>query len=562
MATIDDLHWFKTTFARRIANLINGKVFDVDMLTALAYQETGELWGEMRHNNTFSANDIAALCCGDTLDADKGRVAFPRTKSDLLAVQKGSEMFDIARQALLNMASHVPGYKFAFNKPNKFCHGFGIYQYDLQFFPGNASYFLNKEYEIFENSLAKALGELEKGLVKVKLQKQTAITDLEFCHVAICYNTGGFNPAHGLRQGYQSGGRYYGEAIRDFLALARTITSEAGAIPVSTVVPGKAVFSSDINLNATGPALRVDVENFPLRLRSSPSLSSPLDANVIATMPDGQEVRAITGTKVNNFIEIEVVLGGSVFRGFASGDFLVPATGTRPPVLTENVLPEAHLKPATTLITKRTGIATARSLNEADMPGRIADNPAGLRNELGKIISWLDVENPSHKRYKPRDGFTFCNIYAHDYCALSGVYLPRVWWTAKALARLENGQSLSPLLGETVDEVRANDLYRWLRDFGERFGWRRAISLDELQNHANLGGIGLIVARRRNEGRSGHIVLVVPETASETAKHDTSGRVEYALQSQAGSVNFKYGLGTRNWWKDERFAEAAFWMHK
>ena len=73
--------------------------------------------------------------------------------------------------------------------------------------------------------------------------------------------------------------------------------------------------------------------------------------------------------------------------------------------------------------------------------------------------------------------------------------------------------------------------------------------------------VSLIVARRKEDGRSGHIVAVVPETATDEARRDEAGQVTMPLQSQAGTVNFRYGLSSPNWWRDERFAEAAFWMH-
>jgi hypothetical protein len=46
------------------------------------------------------------------------------------------------------------------------------------------------------------------------------------------------------------------------------------------------------------------------------------------------------------------------------------------------------------------------------------------------------VDKATHKRYKPIPNATFCNIYAHDYCHLAGVYLPRVWWSAAAIEKL------------------------------------------------------------------------------------------------------------------------------
>ena len=137
--------------------------------------------------------------------------------------------------------------------------------------------------------------------------------------------------------------------------------------------------------------------------------------------------------------------------------------------------------------------STKQSSRAASAPRR-----KNLRSELATIIDYLAVDNVAHLRYQPRDGATFCNIYAHDFCHLAGVYLPRVWWTPDAVERLTRGEPVEPRLGSTIDEQRANDLFRWLRAFGPRFGWRQAGSLTELQTEANVGAVGVIVARRKD----------------------------------------------------------------
>lgn len=314
MATKADILWFKTNFGDEIEQAVTGTVFDLDMLTAIACQETGSLWGVMRKKPGLTPERIAALCCGDTLDADKGRSAFPPTKADLIAKPNGQKMFDIARAALLAMAEHVPGYEFAKTKKNKFCHGFGVFQYDLQFFLVNPSYFLNREYEVFGNSLKRALGELNTGLKKMSLQGRSSVTDEEFCKVAICYNTGGFKPSKGLKQGHKSGDKFYGEWIRDFLALSRTVHAAGAPAPSG-------------GITATGPALKVKTTSSSLRLRREARVSNPPDANVDTMLPNGHPVRAVSGNPVNGFIEVQTLLGGRLFQGFASADHLVPAGG-------------------------------------------------------------------------------------------------------------------------------------------------------------------------------------------------------------------------------------------
>ena len=314
-----DVLWFKTNFGPQIAQAVQGTVFDVDMLTAIACQETGSLWVPMRKKG-LTPTQIAALCCGDTLDADKGRKAFPKTKADLIAVPNGQKIFDIARAALLAMAEHVPGYGFAKTNTKKFAHGFGVFQYDIQFFKTNPDYFLNREYEVFGNSLARAIGELRNGLKKLGLQNRASITDLEFCHVAICYNTGGFNAAKGLKQGHNDG-KFYGERIQEFLKLARSVHAP-GLTPTVVIEAGGAGAAS-------GPAFRVATNSGTLRLRREPKVSTAPDSNVVTSLANGLVVRAVTGTPVNGFLEVEAIVGGTNFRGFASAQFLaaVPTLG-------------------------------------------------------------------------------------------------------------------------------------------------------------------------------------------------------------------------------------------
>lgn len=559
MASKSDIEWFKNTFHADLAKATRGTIFDPDMLIAIAAQETGSLWSPMRRKG-LPDEEIVRLCCGDTLDEDRGRRAFPRTKADLVAVPNGQRMFDIARAALLMMSEHVPGYGFAKNRVNKFCHGFGVFQYDLQHFKTDPAYFLEKRYEVFEHTLGKAMDELLSAARKRGLNERGSITDLEFCTIAITYNTGGYRQSKGLKQGHFDGSKFYGEHIRDYVAIARSIADPDGSS--TGIDDGIAVVNPPAEMTATGPWMKVRIDSARLRLRSAPEISSPPTKNVIAHMPDEHPVRAVTGKKVGNFLEVEVVLNGNVFRGFASADFLEPATQPTDPApapLPAGTIPAAHMprRPET----RRTAIANANTVNEPPMPERKGGTPEELRGSVAAIIAWLSPDTEAHKRYWPRGSSTFCNIYAHDYCALAGVYLPRVWWTERAVIDLIQDREVKPTYGGTLREMRANDLFRWLDDHGPSFGWQRASSLNDLQDSANRGGVALVIARRKVEGRSGHVAMVVPETSSHQARRDRQGNITAPLQSQAGSRNFNYSPGRTSWWKDDKFADSAFWYH-
>ena len=215
------MSWFKTQFKSQIEVGIHDTPFTLDMLTAIAVQETYYIWGNLYKG--MSVTEVLKLCVGDTVDAP-GRSAFPRDKAQLLSVPKGDEMFAIAREALVSMAHYVPGYSGVASKPNKFCHGFGIFQYDLQFFKENPDYFLKKRWSDFDECLKVFIGELKDALKRIYPHKST-LTDEERVYVAIAYNTGSVNFAKKFKQGYRDdSGKYYGEYIWEYLQLAKSVT--------------------------------------------------------------------------------------------------------------------------------------------------------------------------------------------------------------------------------------------------------------------------------------------------------------------------------------------------
>ncbi len=590
----DAIAWFKRTFGSRIANSLRGTPFSIDLVTAVAAQETGYIWGPLVAKG-LSESDVLRFCVGDTLDADKGRNAFPRTKADLLAAPRGAEMFAIARQAAIDMAGQTPSYQFVFKNPNKFCHGFGIFQYDIQFFKTDPDWFLGKHWTEFSGCLAPFLGELKQALARQHWSGKTTLTDTEQIFVAIAYNKGTADPARGFKQGHESDGRYYGENIQEYLRTAQT--SEAGGTAPSPP-PGQAPLPLPTPFDRIGEVYEVRVQGAPLRLRSEPRIpKGDENANVTARLPDGQFVQRVPKSKkTGEFLEVETSLNGAYYRGFVSSKLLrrvkrakrvvrpkkagqtkkrqvaakkIPAVAAQPrvevptpaPVEPTSGIVAVYMprKPGT--ITRRADPAGPHSLNEQGQPGRKGASAAERCGELAAIIDWLGVDNPGHERYQPQGGSTFCNIYAHDYAYLAGAYLPRVWWMPGAIERLARGETVEPLYENTIDEQRANDLFRWFRDFGLRFGWRQTGTLTKLQEAANLGGLGIIVARRKEDGRSGHIVAVVPETKDFRAKRDSAGSVTAPLQSQAGVVNFRYRSAPNEWWRGEQFADSAFWIH-
>lgn len=179
--------------------------------------------------------------------------------------------------------------------------------------------------------------------------------------------------------------------------------------------------------------------------------------------------------------------------------------------------------------------AWAYSLPRAKFKGR---TPA-------ELLAYLKVETAP--RYMKRGISTYCNIFAHDYCHLMGVYLPRVWWSSEAVTRIARGEDVPMEYGRTVFEMNANALYTWLVTFGKAFGWVyiNPEDTEEGQGRVNLGAVGVICAQRKELQKPGHISVIVPEVKEprpQTA-YRRAGKILAPLQAQAGAVNFSYGHG-------------------
>lgn len=218
------LVWLKQNFGAKIDAAVAGTPFSRNMICAIAMQETSYIWRRVIDTKTVA--EVLALCVGDTIDAP-GRSAFPRTRAELEAVSEGPQMFKVARKALEAIAEIDAGYKKALKNPNKFCRGYGMFQYDLQFFKDskeNRDYFLKRKWAKFDGTLEKCISELKVKLKKVYGAGKATLNHDESVYVAIAYNKGSADTSKGFKQGHKdSGGKFYGEYIDEFLTLAEKI---------------------------------------------------------------------------------------------------------------------------------------------------------------------------------------------------------------------------------------------------------------------------------------------------------------------------------------------------
>lgn len=292
-----------------------------------------------------------------------------------------------------------------------------------------------------------------------------------------------------------------------------------------------------------------------LNFRKAPKVAS---GNVLAVLPEGHLVQKLADA-ANNWWKVKTTVNGTELEGYVHSSYLKKTNALAPaPEHTPapKTLPMANLKEGDPSV-KRSNTRWAFPLGEPNMPRRDAKaNPTDKISAIGKIVRFLDVEKSG--RYQPKTTSTYCNIYAYDFCYLTGVYVPRVWWNSQAIVDLRAGKKVTAQYGTTVNEMNANSLYTWLCDYGTEFGWKRSFDLDEIQDAANQGKIGIICAIRKNSNESGHICAVVPETVSAKATR-VAGKVGIPLQSQAGRTNKAYF--SSKWWTAAYYRAFGFWIH-
>ena len=254
MAISEDIAWFKETFGAQILQAVKGTPISLDLVCAIAVQETGETWRPMR--KTHSLADVLRLAVGDVIDAPR-RKAFPRTRAELEAYPDGSAMFAQAHALLGEMAdaTNNAAYKAAFKNPNKFCHAFGIFQNDLQHFRTDKAYFLQQKWTDFAVMLDRFMDEIRGALDNLGYSAKQTLTDTQSAYVAIVYNAGfgNFDEAKGLEQGYYDGKHYYGENIDSFLKIAHALPYPASAVPV-TAAASSLMLDAAVALPAATPS--------------------------------------------------------------------------------------------------------------------------------------------------------------------------------------------------------------------------------------------------------------------------------------------------------------------
>ena len=146
-------------------------------------------------------------------------------------------------------------------------------------------------------------------------------------------------------------------------------------------------------------------------------------------------------------------------------------------------------------------------------------------NTYNRVINQFNVTKAT--RYaRTAKGLTWCNIFAWDVCSAMNVKLPH--WVMK------NGTpATSADRKKGAWEMNANETFKWLANYGSRYGWKK-VSAKDAQARANRGFPTVVIWRNASSG-SGHVAIVRPEAGS--YKYSSRGPVI----AQAGLRNFNYG---------------------
>jgi hypothetical protein len=233
-------------------------------------------------------------------------------------------------------------------------------------------------------------------------------------------------------------------------------------------------------------------------------------------------------------------------------------------LLVEYSKPDFQIKSASLLSHPDSRIDTMERkfhpMKDESIPYRDMTNASTKKESIRQLIEKLDVTKSL--RYQRTAEDTYCNVYAYDFCYFSKIYLPTVWWTDESLEKIQNGLKVIPVFDETVKPIYSSAIHDWFLQWGASFGWKRMTNLEEIQQKVNNdGGIGMICAKRKIRGLSGHIVPIVPETNVKKAYRE-NGILIYPLQSQAGKLNYTYfSKARKDWWNHERYSSHVFYYH-
>ena len=159
MPNAADMQWFKQNFHAEIEAAIAGTPFTVDLLVAIACQETGHIWSGLRKKPTDAGSDLE-LCVGDTLD--RRRQGSQRLSQDQSRTARQAEWRRDVRDRPPGAGGHGASTSRAFRcrTQTNSVTATACSSTTCNSSCEDPDYFLEKRYEKFSETLGKCIEEL------------------------------------------------------------------------------------------------------------------------------------------------------------------------------------------------------------------------------------------------------------------------------------------------------------------------------------------------------------------------------------------------------------------
>lgn len=224
------IKYFYQRFGSQINQAFAGTPYPASMVVGVAIQETGYIWNAYE-TKKLSDTGFLELCVGDSIGFGS-RSRWPTSKSQLLSVARGDEVFASMRDSLEKRAALVGGSAARYAQdPNNIMMACGPWQYDIGFVRwAGPEFFAEKKWASLEECLSVFYTEIEDRRKRLKIAPNN-LSRYEMALIGTSYNTGwaGFKPSRGLQQGFRTQGRYYGQRLYDFIGYARSIVGDTFA---------------------------------------------------------------------------------------------------------------------------------------------------------------------------------------------------------------------------------------------------------------------------------------------------------------------------------------------
>ena len=153
-------NWLKENFEAQIKERIAGTPYDVDLVCAIALQETAIKWIYWIDN--YPPEIILQRCVFDASGDYPGtvRFAFPKNKTAFQQVYGAKITDDLIAEGNKQRAMPQHDAPKGYSAADYLYKGYGIFQYDLQHIKTDAEFFLFKQWYNFSDCMQRLVDEL------------------------------------------------------------------------------------------------------------------------------------------------------------------------------------------------------------------------------------------------------------------------------------------------------------------------------------------------------------------------------------------------------------------